>query len=123
MLDEEMIDDARLIISELVTNGIKAVEPSENARGEEIGMFARCDRRVWIGLHRTVYDVVIEVWDPSRKPPRISYPNASEVGGRGLQVVDKTAACWGYRWPSTGGKIVWAALKINQGSGALDEPR
>ncbi|MFG1685238.1 ATP-binding protein [Nonomuraea sp. NPDC049269] len=120
---EELVDDAQLIISELVTNGIKAVEPSEHSHGEEIGMFAWCDRHVWIGLHRTVHDVVIEVWDPSRKPPKISHPNASEEGGRGLQVVDKTAACWGYRWPSTGGRIVWAALKTNQGSGALDEPR
>ncbi|MEV0353259.1 ATP-binding protein [Nonomuraea sp. NPDC050680] len=123
---EELIDDARLIGSELVTNGIKAVELSEVAREAEIEMFgilAGCDRHVWIALHRTADDVVIEVWDPSLKPPRIGHPSASEVGGRGLQVVDKTAAEWGYRWLSTGGKIVWALLKIRQQPGVLDEVR
>ncbi|MEU8143190.1 ATP-binding protein [Nonomuraea sp. NPDC048901] len=123
---EELIDGARLISSELVTNGIKAVEAHESAREAEIetfGMLAGCDRHVWIGLYRTVHDVVIEVWDPSHKPPRIGHPSASEVGGRGLQVVDKIATEWGYRWPSTGGKIVWALLKITQEPGALDEAR
>ncbi|MEV1249526.1 ATP-binding protein [Nonomuraea sp. NPDC049750] len=123
---EELIDDARLIGSELVTNGIKAVELCEIAPEAEIetfGMLAGCDRHVWIALHRTANDVVIEVWDPSLKPPRIGHPSASEVGGRGLQVVDKTAAEWGCRWPSTGGKIVWALLKIGQQPGGLDEAR
>lgn len=117
----ELIDDAQLITSELVTNGIKAVQSNEIVREEEVetlGMFAGWDRHVWVGLHRRLHDVVVEVWDPSREPPRVGHPDASEVGGRGLQVVEMTAADWGYRWLKTGGKVVWAVLVLRQEAGS-----
>jgi hypothetical protein len=122
---EELIEDARLVISELVTNAIKAAERYEWSGEEEIGMlgmFAKCCGHVWIGLHRVADDVVMEVWDPSRNPPKIGDPDMWQVGGRGLQVVNETVAEWGYRWPKTGGKIVWAFLKLEKilGAGKLE---
>ncbi|MFI6734886.1 ATP-binding protein [Nonomuraea sp. NPDC050451] len=118
---EELINDAQLVTSELVTNGIKAVQPNEIVREEEVetlGMFAGWDRHVRVGLHRRLDGVVVEVWDPSREPPRVGHPDVSEVGGRGLQVVEMTAAQWGYRWLKTGGKVVWAVLELREGTGS-----
>ncbi len=97
----ELIEAAELIISELVTNALKAAaEPP-----------APADPYIWIGLHQANGHVVLEVWDPSRTPPRLVDPGLDALGGRGLLLVDDLAAGWGYRWPRTGGKVVWAALK------------
>ena len=104
-----LIDDAHLVISELVTNGIKASDPSEEEI-EAYGMLAGSYRRVRIGLHRAADGVVLEVWDCCRRPPQLCRPDAGAVGGRGLLVIDTVAITWGYRWPKTGGKIVWAML-------------
>ncbi|MEV5409449.1 ATP-binding protein [Thermopolyspora sp. NPDC052614] len=97
----ELIEAAQLIISELVTNALKAAaEPP-----------APPDPYIWIGLHQANGRVVLEVWDPSRTPPKLVDPGPDALGGRGLLLVDDLAADWGYRWPRTGGKVVWAALK------------
>ncbi|MFG1943971.1 ATP-binding protein [Nonomuraea sp. NPDC048826] len=106
---DALIDDARLVISELVTNGIKASDPSDDEI-EAYGTLAGAYRRVRIGLHQTAGGVVLEAWDCNRCPPRLCRPDAEAVGGRGLLVVDTVATQWGYRWPKTGGKIVWALL-------------
>ncbi|GAA4516588.1 ATP-binding protein [Nonomuraea ferruginea] len=106
---ETLIDDAQLAISELVTNGIKASDPSE----DEVaiyGTLAGSYRRVRVGLHQADAGVVLEVWDCSRRPPKLRCPEAEALGGRGLYVVDAVASSWGYRWPRTGGKVVWVLL-------------
>jgi hypothetical protein len=74
------------------------------------GVFAGVDRHVWVGLHQVRDGVVLEVWDRSRLPPRLTVAGEDDVGGRGLRLVDAVCAGWGYRWPRTGGKIVWAVL-------------
>ncbi|MFL6052418.1 MAG: ATP-binding protein [Actinoallomurus sp.] len=35
----------------------------------------------------------------------------TDEGGRGLLLVEALAERWGYRWPVTGGKVVWCGLK------------
>lgn len=106
---DALINDAQLVISEMATNGIQASGPSEDEI-EAYGMLAGAYRRVRIGLHQALGGVVLEVWDCSRHPPRLCRPDAGAVGGRGLLIVDALATSWGYRWPKTGGKIVWALL-------------
>lgn len=99
---QELIEPAKIIISELVTNALKAsAEPPVPP-----------DPYIWIGLHQANGHVVLEVWDHNRRPPRRVDPGPDALGGRGLLLVDDLAADWGYRWPRTGGKIVWAALKV-----------
>ncbi|MFC0862244.1 ATP-binding protein [Sphaerimonospora cavernae] len=61
-------------------------------------------------LYRNSSSTVIEVWDESRTPPRMRVPGDDEEGGRGLWLVETYAKAWGFRWPRTGGKIVWAEL-------------
>ncbi|WP_327105198.1 ATP-binding protein [Nonomuraea glycinis] len=111
----ELIDVAQLIASELVTNVIKAAE-SVKPTDDEIhmyGSFAETLRYVWVGLYEIRDYVVIEVWDASREPPELKTPALDEEGGRGIQLVEMLAAQWGYRWPRTGGKIVWACLALD----------
>jgi anti-sigma regulatory factor (Ser/Thr protein kinase) len=111
----ELIDVAQLIASELVTNAIKAAE-STKPTDDEIhmyGSFAETLRYVWVGLYEIRDYVVIEVWDASCEPPELKTPALDEEGGRGIQLVEMLAAQWGYRWPRTGGKIVWASLALD----------
>jgi anti-sigma regulatory factor (Ser/Thr protein kinase) len=96
----ELIEAAELVISELVTNALKAA----------VGSPAVADPYIWIGLHQANGRVVLEVWDPCRTPPRRVDAGPDALGGRGLLLVEDLAAEWGYRWPRTGGKVVWAAL-------------
>ena len=111
----ELIEVAQLIASELVTNAIKAAEVTKPTDGEihMYGSFAEALKYIWIGLYEIRDYVVIEVWDASREPPKLKSPTLDEEGGRGIQLVEMLAARWGYRWPKTGGKIVWAALVLD----------
>jgi hypothetical protein len=97
-------EDAELLISELTSNAIKAMSDIDR---RETGSF-------WAGVYETCLPdclVVVEVWDSTRTSPKLSGAGVDEVGGRGLWLVECLAADWGYRWPATGGKIVWAALE------------
>ncbi|MET8004484.1 ATP-binding protein [Nonomuraea glycinis] len=109
-----LADDTQLIASELLTNAIKA---THDAHKPDVlmtyGTSAGYECHPWIGLHQLGDDVVLEVWDCNRNPPKLRAPESWEVGGRGLQVVNDLATSWGYRWPKTGGKIVWATLAVS----------
>jgi hypothetical protein len=125
----DLIETAQLVISELATNAIKATLDDDPVRAADtaddeltmLGMFAGWDRRVWIGLHQAADGLVLEAWDRSRTPPRLVEPGLWEVGGRGLQLVNDLTSGWGYRWPKTGGKIVWALLGDEISATAIGE--
>lgn len=106
----DLTDDAQLVASELLTNAIKATQDTHQPNALTHGTSAGYECHPWIGLHQMGDDVVLEVWDCNRNPPKLRAPESWEVGGRGLQVVNDLATSWGYRWPKTGGKIVWAML-------------
>ncbi|MEU7044619.1 ATP-binding protein [Streptomyces varsoviensis] len=100
--------DAILVVSELVTNAVKAT-----------GVLDR--RPTWLELESldlvTVRlvgldtSVVIEVWDTSREMPVLQKPDDDTEGGRGLLLVQETAKRWGsYRTPR--GKLVWAEITV-----------
>ena len=87
-----LADDGGLILSELVTNGVR------HASGRAV--------RIWLMTDRE--HLVIMVGDPSPDMP--VRRDADELSGRGLVIVSALAAQWGaYRVPS--GKIVWAMLQ------------
>jgi hypothetical protein len=109
----DLIDNAQLIASELVTNAVKvmhAAQESEDGDGDSV--IAGVSETFWIGLYRTRRLVVLEVWDASRLPPKQAESDLDDEGGRGLQLVTLLTSSWGYRRPATGGKIIWAALDI-----------
>lgn len=107
----EFVRPAQLIVSELVTNAVKAsMRCSMLPRtGSQAGPEVPADR-VWVDLYRAGDAVVIRIWDASPKPPVMRSPTLDDEGGRGLLLVDVLASSWGYHWPATGGKIVWCKL-------------
>ena len=61
--------------------------------------------------------LTIQVWDAQPAPP-VGRPH--EIGaeaGRGLGIVSLLSDRWGFCHPDTGGKIVWAVLRISTASG------
>ncbi|MFP3969447.1 ATP-binding protein [Actinomadura fulvescens] len=97
----ELIDDARLVVSELVTNAIDA-----SAAG-----------RVIFSVYENDGRPLVEVWDSEiTRFPQPLRPPQTALGGRGLLVVEELAADWGYRLAQLAPsgptlKCVWALLK------------
>jgi anti-sigma regulatory factor (Ser/Thr protein kinase) len=82
LLERTVWEDLRLLVTELVTNGVR--------HGSERGPVGVC---VTLSDHR----VRVEVSDCGRgfSPPDAPMPHADGTGGWGLQLVDRVAAQWG----------------------------
>ncbi|WP_214109801.1 ATP-binding protein [Acrocarpospora catenulata] len=128
----DLIDSAELIVTELVTNGIRAtlddLKVKHGVDDESDGGTDESDEiddgmrvidpetgeplmgMVGVTIYRVPDGAVIEVWDPSRQPPRLVEPRADAISGRGLLLVDAVSQDWGYRRPASGGKVVYARI-------------
>lgn len=99
-------EDAELVISELVTNAVRATQAFHQARGlPEVG-------RVKVRLRWTRPSLVTEVWDinpllPVRKPAR-----DDAESGRGLGIIEMLCANWAAHYCPEGGKVVWAEQRL-----------
>jgi hypothetical protein len=94
--------DGELIVSELVTNGVRACGEIMSASGPP---------PVRLRLTCRSYGVLIEVWDGHDQMPtrgRDAPPDAE--GGWGLILVDALSDRWGAYPTAGGGKAVWAVL-------------
>jgi anti-sigma regulatory factor (Ser/Thr protein kinase) len=80
-----MIDEAQLVMSELLTNAVKA-----NAE------FATIHIRLAV-LGGT--SLLIEIRDCNPEPPVLKDASADNEGGRGLMIVDALCERWGYYRP------------------------
>lgn len=89
---DALIEDAQLIISELVTNAIRHAGSSAT---------------LWLGL--TTQTLRITVADEHQASPRPLPASLTRRHGRGLMVVAALAAAWGIE-PHDRGKAVWAEL-------------
>jgi anti-sigma regulatory factor (Ser/Thr protein kinase) len=99
-------DNAEMIVSELVTNAIKASWSRQEIQPIELRVLASYER------------LMIEVWDALSAPPDLR-PHAIDAdSGRGLEIVSLLSDRWGFYHPSGGGKVVWAALEIGSGAAA-----
>lgn len=111
-----LVDDIELIVSELVTNAIKATGAvPQHAPYPEL--YDRLEV-ICLGIYLRADEVLIEVWDPRQEPPRPRAALPEDEGGRGLLLVESLATAWGTRWPKTGGKIVYATVPLH----TRDEP-
>lgn len=90
-LPAETDDTIELLVAELVTNALLHGAPPVILRIETVP-----DR------------VRIAVADASPRLPLARVPQAEDVTGRGLQVVEALSAGWGVRSRPEGGKVVWA---------------
>jgi anti-sigma regulatory factor (Ser/Thr protein kinase) len=88
-----VVDEAELLVSELVTNGILHGIPPVTLRLTcEPGPVLR-----------------VEVSDISRLRPRLRHPDAQEVHGRGMELVDLLSHDWGVSARGEG-KVIWFTL-------------
>jgi anti-sigma regulatory factor (Ser/Thr protein kinase) len=86
------LDASRLLVSELVTNGV---------------LHARTDLELVLRLTRT--GVRVEVHDSSPAAPVVRHYEDEAMTGRGLSLVDELATRWGVE-RAGGGKAVWFEL-------------
>ncbi|HEX6887386.1 MAG TPA: ATP-binding protein [Candidatus Nanopelagicales bacterium] len=91
----QLIDDAQLLVSELVTNAVR------HARGP---IAVRAQVRDGF-LHLEVGDCVPDCGPEPREA------RAEDEGGRGMELVEKLSARWG--WQVTDhAKVVWIDLRV-----------
>lgn len=101
---EAITDTAELLVSELVTNGVKAVQAMEQKPP------------VWLRLSTNSMQLLIEVWDGNTGPPsplelEDGVPALEDEGGRGLFLVVTLSDRWNwYLTQKPIGKVVWCQL-------------
>lgn len=96
---KEVVDDAELLVSELITNALHAAA----------AMRQTLPIRLWLLSDTT--RLVVSVWDGNPHPPvRVSVGNDAE-NGRGLVLVEALSDRWDwFAHKGLGGKIVWCEL-------------
>jgi anti-sigma regulatory factor (Ser/Thr protein kinase) len=91
----DLVDDLRLVVSELVTNAIShARTPST------------------VVLERSGSCVTLTVRDCSPSLPLLGAADSMAAGGRGLGIVDVLSRDWGVTSPLGEPKSVWAAFAV-----------
>ncbi|WP_037601765.1 ATP-binding protein [Streptacidiphilus rugosus] len=111
LVPEGVIDDAVLILSELLSNACRHARPLERERDHPSQ--AEQFEQVVVGweLHSDGL-LTVEVTDgggPTR--PRRASPSLTAKGGRGLGIVGQLATEWGVR-DAPGEVTVWAVLRV-----------
>ncbi|CAJ64976.1 Putative regulator [Frankia alni ACN14a] len=111
-IDPETTDNAVLLVSELITNAVRAsttvaasLDPSEVPRQE------RAMASVSLRISRMGSRLLLEVWDRDVRPPALQDQTPTAESGRGLFLVDALSAQWSWYRPVTGGKVVWVELR------------
>ena len=109
-VSDTVVDDAVLILSELLSNACRHGRPlgqhSEVGDGD-IRAAWRVDRRG---------DLTVEVTDgggPTRPAP--ATPSVTARGGRGLNIISALAQEWGVRDDAVGEVTVWALVSAGHG--------
>jgi anti-sigma regulatory factor (Ser/Thr protein kinase) len=91
-----LLYDAELLTSEIVTNAVK------HATGI-LTIAIECDGR----------QLAVAVSDDSPDQPVVRKARGEDIGGRGMQLVDRLAAVWGSKpGPGGKGKVVWFKLAV-----------
>lgn len=95
-----VVEDAKLMVSELVTNALKVRAPADR----QVGL--RLVRLLPEGLLR------LEISDAGAGKPEVCVPDDDKTSGRGLLLVQALAHRWGVEARPHGiGKTVWAEIK------------
>jgi anti-sigma regulatory factor (Ser/Thr protein kinase) len=97
-LDEEVLDDVVLIVSELVSNAVQHGEPD-----------------IVLRMLVEPFSIDVSVLDHGAQvpPPTVQVPSDAATSGRGLSIVDRLASDWGVKPLESGdGKHVWARLRV-----------
>jgi anti-sigma regulatory factor (Ser/Thr protein kinase) len=91
----ETVGDVELMVSELVSNAVKA-STAPVTLGLEV-------HHKWLG---------VTVHDDGPEEPVMRNPDPSEAHGRGLRIIAVLAETWGVRPDPAGGKAVWLRVPL-----------
>lgn len=112
---QELADAVELIVSELITNGLRASKGLTGSRYAGRWTPGVPPLRLW--LQAEDEGVVIQVWDGNDKLPIRQVASPSAEGGRGLLLVESVSTSWGaYQAEGSSGKVVWAVVDSLTGS-------
>ncbi|HEX5532305.1 MAG TPA: ATP-binding protein [Actinomycetales bacterium] len=98
--DQELVYEAGVVATELVSNAIRA-----------------CRSRIALRLEVHHGSIRIEVYDDGPGMPVERRTRADEVGGRGLRIVGSLSTSWG-TIPRPAGKCVWSEMPVTSRSTA-----
>jgi two-component sensor histidine kinase len=99
-LSPTILQDAELVLSELVTNAVRARAP----RDRQVGI-----RIVWMPTEEILR---LEVSDAGEGVPEPRTPGDEDTDGRGLMLVEAITERWGVQQRTGGiGKTVWGELR------------
>jgi anti-sigma regulatory factor (Ser/Thr protein kinase) len=95
-LSAATVDDVALVVSELAANAVRHGRTPYT-----------------VSITQQPGTVRVEVQDRGGGSPVMRHPEATAIGGRGLQIVDAVSRSWGVeRVPD--GKFVWAELRAER---------
>lgn len=97
-ISPEVGDVVLLIVSELVTNASRAATS------------------VTVSLRLLPGQLLIEVADDNPAPPVLKDADLESENGRGLLLVEALSRDWGFQYPKSGGKVVFAVLGMPEAS-------
>ena len=104
-----LIDTAELIVSELVTNAIRASQGLRGNRYAGHWMPGAPPLRLW--LHGEPQRIAVQVWDGNDQLPTRQATDLGAESGRGLLLIEALSLAWGsYRPHDSSGKVVWAVV-------------
>lgn len=107
-----MAETVELIVSELVTNAVKATGVVEEPADDRL-LVGRV-KPIYLSLSVLSETLLIEVWDASSSPPLRRVASEDDETGRGLLLVQNLSKEWGWEVLDTGGKIVWCKCLIGE---------
>jgi anti-sigma regulatory factor (Ser/Thr protein kinase) len=88
-----LADTVELLVSELVTNAVKATGVVDASVGEDL--LAGKVKHVYLSLSALADTLLIEVWDVSSTPPLRRTASETDETGRGLLLVQALSKEWG----------------------------
>ena len=107
---EPVIDDAVLILSELLSNSCRHARPLDGCDDGPAGTHCGIRAAWMIGDDGLLAVEVTDGGGPTR--PRPASPSLTAHGGRGLGIVGSLALRWGVRDDAPGEVTVWALLPV-----------
>lgn len=104
----DVLDTAEIVVSELVTNAVKATGTTQPLSA--LAILNTQLSLISVGLRVTSTSLFIEVWDRDHHPPVPGQPATDRESGRGLLLVAELSKRWGYCLADQGGKVAWCEL-------------
>jgi two-component sensor histidine kinase len=97
----DLADTIELVVSELVTNAVKA-STDQNQRPQYTDEHGLACIHLRLSTDRQA--ALVEVWDENFTLPAPKHPDLDDESGRGLMLVEALAERWGGTWPPLAGE-------------------